>query len=256
MHKNLLLFLAFGLLSCSTSVNVLTYNIYHGENAYKKGKSNLTEISAIINDTKPQIVFLQEVDSMTNRSTEVFGTKTDVARKLGQMTGRQGYFSKAIDFSDGGYGEGILLKQTNEIIRLKLPNPKGGEVRSLIAVKEKFRGKKILFAGTHLCHQFAENKMVQLKTIVDLYQEENLPMIISGDFNLSPDSEEYAYMTQYFYDAAVLAGNIEDTYSSEKPKIRIDYIFLSKNTSWKVKELKVIGSLASDHLPLFGKIRF
>jgi hypothetical protein len=56
-------------------------------------------------------VALQEVDSMTNRSAALNnGIQQDLVQELARMTGMHGYFGKAIDFSDGGYGEGILSR--------------------------------------------------------------------------------------------------------------------------------------------------
>lgn len=254
-----LVFLALAIMacSCSSSLSVLTYNIYHGESPYKKGQSNQEEVSTLIKNLDPDVVFLQEVDSMTNRTaTFSNGKKVDIARALGGVTNRNGYFAKAIDFSDGGYGEGILTKNPSEIIRLSLPVPSGGEGRALIGVKDESGKKKLILAGTHLCHQHVANRMAQLGAIVAYYEKEKLPMVLAGDFNFRPDSEEYQFITKHFYDMAVIAGHPENTYPSEGPKNRIDYIFLSKNHRWKVKEIKTLQSLASDHVPVYGVMKY
>ncbi|MDF1550331.1 MAG: endonuclease/exonuclease/phosphatase family protein [Bacteroidales bacterium] len=49
---------------------VLTYNIYHGENPYNPGNANIVDIADVINSYHPDFVALQEVDSMTQRSTK------------------------------------------------------------------------------------------------------------------------------------------------------------------------------------------
>lgn len=243
-------------ISCiKPSINVLTYNIYHGENPYKKGQSNVNEISELIKETYPDVVFLQEVDSMTNRSAGVFGKKVDNSAELGTLTHRVSYFSKAIDFSGGSYGEALLLRKRCVVFRQKLPNPKGGEVRSMIATEENVGKKSVIMLGTHLCHQYSENRMAQLKTIVEYYVQKNKPMILAGDFNFSPDSPEYQYITGFFNDAAVQFGKPQNTFSADGPDTRIDFIFLSKNHKWKVDEIKVFKNQFSDHLPVFGKIR-
>lgn len=256
--KYLLILIAAGMLSsCSSSLSVMTYNIYHGESPYKKGQSNLEEVSALIKSRNPDVVFLQEVDSMTNRTaTFSNGKKTDIAKALGDLTSRKGYFSKAIDFSDGGYGEGILTRQASEVIRLSLPVPSGGEGRALIGVKDRSGRKTLILAGTHLCHQHVANRLAQLRAILDYYEKEKLPMVLAGDFNFRPDSEEYQLITKHFYDMAVMAGQSENTYPAEGPKNRIDYIFLSRNHAWKVKETGVLNSQASDHIPVYGKVKY
>ncbi|MHA2218777.1 MAG: endonuclease/exonuclease/phosphatase family protein, partial [Candidatus Hodarchaeales archaeon] len=49
-----------------TRVSVLTYNIYHGEDA--NGGSNLDAVAEIINLLEPDLVALQEVDQKTTRA--------------------------------------------------------------------------------------------------------------------------------------------------------------------------------------------
>lgn len=253
MRYILLLLVTIGLSSCGTSHKVLTYNIFHGENPYNKGSSNLADISQLIKSLDPDVVFLQEVDSMTNR-TKSFNQdrKIDVAAELGNLSGYTGYFSKAIDYSDGGYGEGMLIRKPDDIIRISLPFPQGGEGRAMIAVKEK---SKLILAGTHLCHEYETNRLAQVDAIIDYYQKSGLPMIISGDFNFTPESKEYKRITEHFHDAAVLGNNVQFTFDADKPRGRIDYIFLSKNRSWKVKEVHTVQSMASDHLPLYAKVK-
>lgn len=97
--------------------------------------------------------------------------------------------------------------------------------------------------------------MAQLKTIVEYYVQKNKPMILAGDFNFSPDSPEYQYITGFFNDAAVQFGKPQNTFPADGPDTRIDFIFLSKNHKWKVDEIKVFKNQFSDHLPVFGKIR-
>ncbi|HUT44782.1 MAG TPA: endonuclease/exonuclease/phosphatase family protein [Sedimentisphaerales bacterium] len=61
-----------------TRVAVLTYNIYHGEDA--NGGSNLDAVAAIINSLEPDLVALQEVDNKTARAEgpmEGSGSKGD-----------------------------------------------------------------------------------------------------------------------------------------------------------------------------------
>uniref|UniRef100_UPI0019530D33 endonuclease/exonuclease/phosphatase family protein n=2 Tax=Pseudomonadati TaxID=3379134 RepID=UPI0019530D33 len=82
-----LLLFCFGLLQAQ-EIKVLTYNIYHGEKNYERGKSNLEAIAAVINEYKPDFVAMQEVDSMTVR-TAAFnnGVRKDLVQELAKLTG-------------------------------------------------------------------------------------------------------------------------------------------------------------------------
>lgn len=236
----------------SQEIKVMTYNIYHGEKNYDRGNSNLQEIARVINTYKPDFVAMQEVDSMTNR-TKSFnnGIAKDLVQELAGLTGMYGYFGKAMDFSNGGYGEGILSRFPSTPKTYNLVTPKGGEGRALITIEHTFpNGKKIVFGGTHLCHEFEENRNAQISEVAEIATNLNLPVVIGGDFNITPDTKAYDIITTKLDDAAAKFGTPELTFPYTDPRIRLDYIFLNKGTAWKVKNVQVIKNDASDHMPV------
>ncbi len=258
MRKTSLLFALFLLCVSGTSgyaqtITVLTYNIYHGEENYNRGHSNLTKVAAVINKYKPDFVAMQEVDSMTQR-TAAFnnGVKKDLVAELAKLTGMHGYFGKAMDYSEGGYGEGLLSKYPAIPVVHHLPVPAGGEGRALIVVEHQLpNGRKMAFGGTHLCHEFEQNRLEQAKAVADIMLGLNMPVIVSGDFNITPDTEPYKAITEKLNDAAVVYGNPQFTFSYHKPVYRIDFVFINKGNTWKVKNVEVIkGEDASDHMPV------
>ena len=51
----------------------------------------------------------------------------------------------------------------------KLPIPKGGEERALITIQHTFpKWSKNYFGGTHLCHEFEENRIAQAKQVASI----------------------------------------------------------------------------------------
>lgn len=240
------------------TLTLMTYNIYHGEDPYNRGKSNISEIAALINQIKPDLVALQEVDSMTNR-TKGFNpdSKKDLVNELEKLTGMKGYFAKAIDFSEGGYGEGILTRLPAYFESFSLPTPKGGEGRSLAVAKVDIgNGKEFIFAGTHLCHEFEENRTAQVNAIKDILSKYSDPTIVTGDFNFSSDESGYRVLTENFKDAALALGNPQNTYSSLVAKIRIDYFWLGNKAEWEIISVEVLDVAFSDHKPLVVKVRW
>lgn len=240
------------------TLTLLTYNIYHGEDPYNPGNSNIREIAALINKIKPDLVALQEVDSMTNR-TKGFNPdgKKDLVNELEQLTGMKGYFAKAIDFSEGGYGEGILTRLPAHFESFALPTPKGGEGRSLAVAKVDFgNGKEFIFAGTHLCHEFEENRTAQVKAIKNILSKYPHPTVVTGDFNFTSDEKGYDVLSEDFKDAALIQGNPQNTYSSKDAKIRIDYFWLGNKTEWEIISVEVLDVAYSDHKPLLVKVRW
>jgi len=236
---------------------ILTYNIYHGEDPYNRGKANIDSVAKLINTYKPDFVMLQEVDSMTNRLAGVYGQRINWMNELGKKTGMHAYFAKAISFSDGGYGEGLLSKKQLKFTTVQLPAPKGGEDRSMISVEYPLsKKKKIMVAGTHLCHEYEENRIGQLKLINESFAATGFPYILAGDLNLTPASEEYKQEIQSnWIDAALAANNAGNTFSSKEPDRRIDYVLLDKKAKWHVIAVEIIPVMYSDHMPVLVKLR-
>lgn len=238
------------------TITVMTYNIYHGEMAYDRGKSNLQEIASVINKYKPDFVALQEVDSLTGRSAALNnGAAQNLVSELAALTDMEGFFGKAMDYDGGGYGEGVLSRHPATAVSHILPNPEGGEPRALLTIEAEMPGiGPLIFAGTHLCHQFDENKVAQANAIVEILSDTEAPVLMGGDFNFRPDTEPYDIITDHFGDAAKVNGDPQFTISYEKPRARIDYIFFSPER-WKVLDVQVLHESASDHMPVLVKLK-
>ncbi len=252
----ILLFITNVSVFAQDTLKVMTYNIFHGESSYDRGNSNLEDIANLIIKIDPDFVALQEVDSLTARSS-LFneGEREDLMNTLSQLTGMYGYFGKAIDYDGGGYGEGILSKKPFRSSKIMLPIPSGGEDRTVLMLDaETDSGKAFIFAGTHLCHQFPENRMAQVKEINNYFNSVNKPVILGGDFNFIPQSMHYEELNNSWKDVAVIHGDTRPTISYENPTRRIDYLFLSKNAEWEVLDLQVIDENYSDHLPVVATI--
>lgn len=238
------------------TLKVMTYNIYHGEQFYNRGESNLEGVAQLINQIDPDFVAFQEVDSLTARSAEFNdGVPEDLVKTLAELTGMVGYFGKAIDYEGGGYGEGILSGQPLNSRSIMLPIPKGGEDRTVLMVEATTAsGRPFIFAGTHLCHQYSENRMAQVKEINDFFSGISTPVILGGDFNIAPNQEQYEELLSMWADAAVMFNNTSPTISYQNPRRRIDYLFLSANEEWEVLDLKVISTDHSDHMPVLATV--
>ncbi len=251
------IFLMMPLKAQDQTLTFMTYNIYHGEDPYNPGNSNIREIADLINTIKPDLVALQEVDSMTNR-TKNFNPdgKKNLMLELEKLTGMNSFFAKAIDYSDGGYGEGILSRNPAIFESYSLPTPKGGEGRSMAVAKVKFTNKELIFAGTHLCHEFSENRTAQAIAAEETLSTIGLPIILTGDFNFTHKEKGYELLSEHFLDAALEMGDPENTYSSKEPKIRIDYFWFDRKIDWEIVSVEVLDVMHSDHKPLLVKIRW
>lgn len=251
----LMAFTLMNALAQAQQIKILTYNIYHGEQKYNRGKSNLKRVAAVINKYKPDFVVLQEVDSMTQRTASFNrGVKKELVKELATMTNMHGYFAKAIDYSEGGYGEGMLTKHSIKPVIHHLAAPAGGEARALILAAHRLsNGKKIIIAGTHFCHEFEENRIAQAKEVVDIILATDLPVVIGGDFNIIPESIPYKIITKNLDDVAARFGQPAFTFPFVEPRVRLDYFFINKGSKWRIADVKVIdGEDASDHKPVLA----
>ena len=193
----------------------------------------------IIKDLNPDVVALQEVDFKTRRSNEI-----DQADFLGQLTGLNAFFGKAMYFQGGEYGEAILSRFPMEEKRVyALPYRPGQEPRAALAVKVIPDGDlpEFIFVGTHLCHQSEETRLEQMTRIHSIFSdEENVPVILAGDLNAREGSSPMNVLLQNGWKDA------------SAPDSRIDYILIRSKDPWKVVDVRIVeNNVASDHFPVF-----
>ena len=84
-------------------IKVMSYNIHHGRNG--QGDVDLERIAEVIENSGADLIGLQEVDSVCNRSGNVNQMKA-----LAGLTGMHYTFRKHFDYDGGSYGLGILSR--------------------------------------------------------------------------------------------------------------------------------------------------
>ncbi len=236
-------------------LRVLCYNIHHCNPPSKAGVIDVDAIAKVINDAKPDVVALQEVDVHTGRS----GSGLHQAEELGRKTGMQAYFAKAINHDGGEYGVAILSKLPMEAtMKFELPTAEGtnGEPRILATAVITLPGnEKIRFACTHLDAQKNNtNRMLQIVKINEILKDETLPVIIAGDFNATPESRVINILDTDFMRTCKTACGF--TIPQVNPTKTIDYIAFKPSNVFSVAQHKVINeSYASDHLPVFAILK-
>src|SRR6185503_10635432 len=155
-------------------------------------KIDLERIAKVLNDEKPDIVALEEVDQGTRRASGV-----DQPAELAKLTGMHAYFGHNIDFDGGGYGTAVLTKlpvRSVESVKLKsfyASTPKHAEQRGVqvLELGDKTHAP-LWFLCTHLDYRPKDDeRMDSAHTINDLVEKHaNDDAIIAGDFNATPDS--------------------------------------------------------------------
>jgi len=227
------------------TLKVLTYNIHHANPPSKPGVIDVNAVAKVISESGADLVALQEIDVHTLRC----GKDLDEAAELAKLSGLKFYyFAKSRDWEGGDYGLAILSKFPilhSETLPLPLED---GEHRSLGAIIiEPVPGKKILFADTHLDLK-PSNRVLQVKAIKDYFAKQDLPAILCGDFNSTPDSETICSLDQMFQRSSIASGL---TFPMDKPDREIDFVMVRPGEKFSVKNHVVIPEqYASDHRPV------
>ena len=229
-------------------LRVLCYNIHVGIG--NDNKLDLERTAKVITAQKPDIVALQEVDNKANRTKNV-----DQAAELARLTGMYSAHGKTIDIAGGEYGIAILSKYP--ILEHKitqLPKLDKQEDRGALQAKlDLGNDKTLLFVCTHFCHVSEERRTMQAEKINELFADLDGPVIVAGDFNATPDSKTIETMKAKWADAT----NDKPTFSSDRPRMKIDYIFYRPAEQFRVKETQVLEEpVASDHSPVLSVLEF
>lgn len=237
-------------------IKILTYNILHGERADQPAKPNIKEVADLLVQLQPEVIALQEVDSMTQRSAAIYGEPLHYVHNLSLETGYRGYFAKAMDYDGGGYGEGLLVKKGSNYHTQHLPTPAGGEPRAMAWAKAELKSlEEFYFGATHLCHEFEQNRIAQVDSIIAHADSLDLPVIWVGDLNFTPDSPEYARIPAHWKEAGAVSGQLQNTYGTAENGARIDYIWYDSR-KLELVEYKVLDQIKfSDHYPVWAILR-
>lgn len=134
----------------------------------------------------------------------------------------------------------------------------------------KSSGKQFLFFNTHFDHRGVEarkNSAVLIRNkIEEMTYNNNLPAVLTGDFNLTPDQEPISLIKKYLSDSYDVSekppygpiGTYNGFNLDSQLDNRIDYIFVRGDINvLKYAALSEIKNnrFPSDHLPVLAKLQ-
>ena len=245
MKKNLLFIFAALFIFSAQAQNTLKLMSYNIKNANGMDNvCNFQRIANVINNTSPDVVAIQEVDSMTNRSGQKY-----VLGEIAERTQMHGYFAPALDYDGGKYGIGLLTKQVP--LRLQtLPLPGREEARTLILAEFA----DYIYCCTHMSLT-EEDRMKSLELVKAFTSSSTKPLFLAGDMNAEPES---GFIKKLQKDFQILSNPKQHTFPAPDPKETIDYIATLKQNAkgFAVISAKVINEpMASDHRPILVELR-
>ena len=133
---------------------------------------------------------------------------------------------------------------------------------TFVILKNKNTNKEFIVGNLHLDYKSEEIQTKSIQLIYDRLSTFNLPTIIMGDFNCTPDSKAITLAKQHFVDAG--QGFEDETkgtinyFKEEYPNVKIDFM-LQLPDSFNINKYQVIdkkykGHYSSDHFPIYVEI--
>lgn len=260
-------------LTMAQNVRIITYNIRFnnpddGLNAWPNRSS---QVSALLDFHQADIFGLQEA---------LIGQIEDIQARLPQMkwvgVGRDDG-KKAGEFSPLFYNsEKFTALQQGWFWLSETPEKPGlgwdaacNRICTWLLLKENKGNDKFMVFNTHFDHLGVKARTESAKLILQKIKElnpSNLPVILTGDFNLTPEQEPIAVITSELQDSRSItkeapygpAGTFNGFKFDSPLKDRIDYIFV--NNLVEVRQYGVLTDskdqrYPSDHLPVFVNLK-
>ena len=227
-------------------VVAMTYNIHHG--AGSDGVVDLSRIANVILSVQPDLVAIQEVDRLVQRTE-----RTDQAIELAELTGMHMRFGFADTYQGGDFGNLILSRFPIDTLRLHpLPGPPG-ETR--VQVPHGQQTIPVTFMSTHLETIEAPRRAAAqiIKDLIPITPDHLY--ILGGDLNALPQSPTLDTLSRRFVNPALSSPIF--THPAEAPVRQIDYLLFQGPDAWVVDEIFALNApVSSDHAPLVTVFRY
>ena len=239
-------------------LRVTTFNIQHGRDHNLPGdRIDDPMMAGHAASTGADVYGFNEVRRGTRPGIPGF---PDTPAILGAATGCKCVFGRAIGLGrDREYGNALataLPILSYEVVPVPDP-PKDmrepcWESRCVIRVTLEADGAPLTVLATHFGLSAAE-RVNAAETVLAIAGETKTPVVLRGDLNTRPGDPVYDRLCGVFTDAARALDAEENTFSSDDPRERIDYILLR---DCRATEIHTVKKIVSDHFALTAEIEF
>jgi endonuclease/exonuclease/phosphatase family metal-dependent hydrolase len=238
----------------------MTFNIHHGKGT--DGKLHLKRIAQVIEKSDVDIIGLNEVDNRLSKRSDYINQAAWLADHL-QMyhafgptlslkTKGKPIFTTEESVMTRQYGNALLsrypiLFHKNHPFHSKLWLIEG---RALLETTIDVGDQVLGVFTTHLSlNPFLHRKQTDI--ILDRTSTCPNPVVVLGDWNMKPKSKAWNKLTENFTDVLDSPSSQGSyTFPSNRPRKRLDYIFVSNAFSIEHTEVVTSAPEASDHLPI------
>ena len=274
--------LTTGLVKVPQLFSVMSFNVYVGEHS----TARMERVTDTILENAPSAFGVQEADvlwmtTLKNELGDIY-TSVGVGRDWGGLGEHSAIFyrtdlfnciesgTKWLSNTPDQAGSYYTYKdpQTGTTHRANFPR-----VMTYVLLERKNDGARFLYVNTHLDHdgnngiEIGEQvRQGQIEILIaEIQKLGNLPTIVTGDFNVTPEASAYTTMIGAgFLDSSKVAkeGEIKSTYNGMDNNYAgaiIDYIFVSPELAESVDTYTVCpakrdGQWVSDHNAIIATI--
>ena len=239
-----------------------TFNIQHGVDYATKletGESvvNLDRMADYIAEMGLDVCGLNEV-----YDCPLGGELPKQAAHIGEKLGYYHVFAKAIDIRPG-YPYGVALVSRYPIVSTRcVPIELAEEDREydgyyenriLLIAELDIEGKPLTVMVSHFGLN-PDEALLAAETVLQEIPKIQTPIVLMGDFNVTPDRPEIQAISSLLNDTAYLIEGSDCTWPSNAPDRKIDYVFTS--TDLEAVSCRIPERVVSDHRPVVVDLSF
>lgn len=241
-------------------MRILTFNIQHALD-YQNQKIDIDLFIRKINEFSPDICGLNEV-----RGEGPVKGYTDQTNAIADGLDYYRYFGEAIKVcGTSPYGNALVSKMPYKSAEtIKIPDPEeknetdadgdpvGYESRIIIKAVYENNGREFCVLITHMGLAVSE-RINAVKTLCDIIDSTDMPIILMGDFNSVPDDEILEPLFERLEDTNSVSSTPDaPTYASFDPSEKIDYILYR---GLECSRAETICEIISDHFPIVAEFK-
>lgn len=233
------------------TIKVMSFNMQIGA-----GDANMPLVKKLVKEYDPDLLFLRQVDSATNRADKV-----NRPQIVADEVGMESFFVKNFDYQTGGFGNAVLSKfpiLEKEGVILNRVEGSTAELRSLAKIKVEIdEHNSLYFMGTELDPN-VDNRNLQTREILDLSRELKDPVVLVGNFNEQEGKGQVIDFLRGFFTFACLGSGCPLNAPKAEPTGVYDYVtyYAEDDSQISIGNYGPLTESPNTFLPMTAEIKF
>ena len=221
------------------TIRLISYNVYHFGYNTALPDGNYQVIADVLKDLDPDVVCIQELDSVTTRTKGVY----QLQRMADLNFWNYRFASNIKPYQGGSYGVGVATPKSIQKSSSYLLTSEDEQRGFLIVEFDKYIVVCTHFGGSEEVRTVQAQELTA--KIKELYGNLAKPVFLGGDLNSTPMSNT---MKELYKNWILISGQ-ENTVSGGNRCI--DYLLMyNRGNPYKILESKVIGTSSKGNMPI------